>query len=101
MGKLSTLPCRVKTIGSRLKPATVANTVRISGRPLQRRRMRLWANDPHCKGCGRVVSYPNGFELDHIVPLHKGGPDTDHNLQVLCCGPGSCHEAKTRDDLRP
>ena len=49
-----------------------------------RRRLKLWTNDPHCQSCGRLVDYPWGFELDHIVPLSQGGPDTEDNCQVLC-----------------
>lgn len=49
-----------------------------------------------------MVAYPHGFELDHITPLFKGGPDTDDNCQLLCVDPmgRGCHQAKTRDDLR-
>lgn len=35
------------------------------------------------------------WEVDHIVPRSKGGPDTYVNLQLLH---KSCHEAKTRID---
>lgn len=35
-------------------------------------------------------------EVDHIVPLHKGGADKWHNLQGLC---HDCHEDKTRADM--
>lgn len=34
-------------------------------------------------------------EVDHIVPLHKGGNDSDGNKQSLC---GACHAAKTAVD---
>jgi 5-methylcytosine-specific restriction protein A len=70
---------------------------RITGRKLQSRRLRLWGQDPRCKGCGKLTRWPDGFELDHIDPLHKGGPDTDDNCQVLCVP--DCHQAKTAKDL--
>ncbi|MGF6877380.1 HNH endonuclease [Paraburkholderia sp. MM5477-R1] len=35
-------------------------------------------------------------EVDHIVPLFRGGTDAPGNLQSLCV---PCHEAKTRDDF--
>lgn len=73
----------------------------MTGRRLQERRMRLWLRaEARCEQCGRVVAYPQGFEVDHVVPLFQGGPDTDENCRVLCCGPESCHEAKTKQDMR-
>lgn len=67
-----------------------------------RRRLKLWTEDPHCKGCGVLTDYPWGFELDHIVPLSEGGPDTEENSQVLCVWlddegkKQGCHVEKTR-----
>lgn len=46
-----------------------------------------------CEAKGRVTL---ATEVDHIVPLHKGGPDTDENTQPLC---GECHAAKTAHDM--
>ena len=46
-----------------------------------------------CTRCGRY-----GNEVDHIVPLHRGGdPWALDNLQVLC---RSCHIQKTRRENR-
>ena len=70
----------------------------MTGSRLQARRLGLWTESPMCVECGRVVAYPNGFELDHRVPLHQGGADTDENCQILCCGPGGCHLKKTATD---
>ena len=74
-------------------------TRRITGRKLQARRLRVWSRDPHCVDCGALCSYPDGFELDHDTALVNGGEDTEDNCRVRCCGPGSCHEKKTRRDL--
>jgi 5-methylcytosine-specific restriction endonuclease McrA len=42
-------------------------------------------DDGHCRICGVALPYePNGFSLDHIVPLVLGGPDTPANLQLTC-----------------
>jgi len=71
---------------------------RITGRALQRRRLSVWRINPHCAMCKRLVAWPNGFELDHIEPLHKGGEDTGDNCQLLCA-PNGCHDIKTRKDL--
>lgn len=85
-----------------VKVATVSDR-RITGRRLQARRFAVWKRDPTCASCGRVVAYPNGFELDHIVPLFMGGEDVEANCQILCVsGPGfeGCHARKTRQDLK-
>lgn len=86
-------------LGNRLTSAATASDRRITGRTLQNRRLRIWSKDPHCAKCGRLVAYPHGFELDHVVALVNGGPDTDANCQVLCIGADGCHDAKTRSDL--
>ena len=49
--------------------------------------------------CGKLVSYPAGFELDHIEPLKADGgrgEDEDVNTQVLCI---LCHAKKTAADM--
>ena len=44
----------------------------------------------HCGGC-RVMFPFRIFEVDHIIPLAKGGSDHRDNLQLLC---GACNRAK-------
>lgn len=68
---------------------------RLRGRAGQARRLRIWSLNPHCADCGRLTAWPKGFQIDHRIALFKGGPDTDDNLQVLCCGPGGCHDRKS------
>jgi len=76
---------------------------RIRGRKLQERRLRLWAQAKGCcASCGTLTTFPDGFQLDHKVPLFKAGPDTDANCQVLCVtvkGRVGCHDRKTADDM--
>lgn len=76
---------------------------RLRGRALQSRRLRVWRKDPHCQMCGRLVSYPDGFQLDHIKAVHKVGENMDDSaVQVLCClpdGSGGCHGIKTAKDM--
>lgn len=44
-----------------------------------------------CQKCG--LTSMDGMEVDHIIPLSKGGSEEDlENLQVLCT---ECHGAKT------
>ncbi|MFF3704463.1 HNH endonuclease [Pseudomonas qingdaonensis] len=98
MAKLPTLQSRLKPVEGRKLSTTNTSERRMTGSRLQARRLRLWTESPTCVECGRVVAYPNGFELDHRVPLHQGGADTDENCQILCCGPGGCHLKKTATD---
>lgn len=51
-----------------------------------------------CQECGARPTEDRSIwiEVDHIVPLFRGGTDTPDNLQVLCCtdlGLG-CHQLK-------
>lgn len=69
---------------------------RLRGRKATARRLRLWAINPYCTMCGRLTNYPDGFQLDHRIPLHKGGKDEDANLQVLHI---ECHDKKTMKDM--
>lgn len=72
---------------------------KLVGATRQRTRLRLWKLDPYCAGCGRLLDYPRGFELDHITPLHLNGGDEDTNLQLLCVDDtnpaNGCHAKKT------
>lgn len=78
----------------------IGATYRDQGRARQEARLRIWLRDgPTCKGCNKLIDItpgtPDPFELDHTVPLWKGGKDADHNRQCLCPG---CHDAKTRGE---
>ncbi|WP_323601523.1 HNH endonuclease signature motif containing protein [Pseudomonas putida] len=98
MPKLPTLKSRLKPVEGRKLSTTNTSDRRMTGSRLQARRLRLWKASPTCAECGRVVTYPHGFELDHCVPLHQGGADTDENCQILCCGSDGCHLKKTAAD---
>jgi 5-methylcytosine-specific restriction endonuclease McrA len=80
------------------QPATLRTADnRMTGRRLQSRRLRVWAEaDGLCAACAGLTAYPHGFELDHKVALLNGGADTDENCQVLC---HDCHARKTASDL--
>ena len=102
---------RLRMQGSGLKMAKpngpmvkVVADRRISGRRLQSRRLDMWIANPHCAECGRWVTYPGGFELDHKVPLGMGGEDVEANCQILCLDSPDgteigCHRRKTDADL--
>lgn len=65
-------------------------TERLSGRPWQRIRWEVMSRDQFtCKYCG-VLTGPDA-EIDHVIPLSKGGTNELDNL-VTACRP--CNQAK-------
>jgi hypothetical protein len=40
---------------------------------------------------------PYGYEVDHVIPLHKGGADEPYNMQLL---PREMHKQKTAREKR-
>ena len=46
------------------------------------------------KGCEHAVKVEEleEYDIDHIIPLARGGTEDDDNLQALCPG---CHRKKT------
>lgn len=71
-------------------------TPRTRGRTWQRIRMQVLTHEPLCRACQAEDRVTAAAEVDHVVPLHKGGTDEWSNLQPLCV---SCHEAKTRAEM--
>ena len=43
-----------------------------------------------CNQCGMILDY--SYEVDHIIPLFKGGTNDVNNLVALC---RNCHGRKT------
>ena len=59
----------------------------------------LEKQDGQCPGCGAEIDFAP-FEIDHIMPLARGGSNWPHNLQLLC---PTCNRAKgnkTMDEWR-
>lgn len=48
-----------------------------------------------CAVCKAILSAV--YEIDHRVPLHRGGTDTFDNLQALC---PNCHRVKSRREAQ-
>ena len=66
----------------------------ISGRVRQNVLMR---DDYSCQICGATVKDGAKLEIDHIIPVSKGGSNKEKNLQVLC---QKCNREKhNRTDL--
>ncbi len=65
---------------------------RTVGRKWLAMRHVVLVEEPVCMICGRKAS----TQVDHKIPLCKGGTDTRDNLQGVC---DECHNEKTAEDL--
>jgi 5-methylcytosine-specific restriction enzyme A len=97
MGRLRTLKPRVPLLNTSRVPLLRGNpnaTPRLRGRRLQRLRARILARDPICVYC-QAKTPPvvrASVEVDHRIPLFKGGTDADDNLVGTCA---ECHAEKS------
>lgn len=68
-----------------------------SSRPWARKRQAALRRDNYlCQRCAQQGRTTAATEVDHIVPLARGGADDLDNLQSLC---RDCHSAKTDEDM--
>lgn len=65
---------------------------RLRGKAGVAQRDRRLKAEPLCRHCKSAGIVRIAKEVDHIVPLDKGGTDTDDNVQSLCL---DCHKAKS------
>lgn len=96
MARLKALKPRIPVLGSSLptgpRPQTSYGQGR-GGRPWRRKRDQVLLRDQYlcqCEQCGgqRLLA----DEVDHIVPLSRGGTDDLSNLRAIN---KDCHKAKT------
>lgn len=99
---------RLTTLKSRLQPmpapmvktleTTAGATERIRGRPWMVIRERVAkAHNYLCVAC-REAGVARPFdEIDHVVPLERGGSNADSNLQPLCV---DHHREKSANEAR-
>lgn len=88
---------RIKTQITGIKERGLISSVRQRGDNWMRVRLKWFRANPLCVSCesnGLIVA---AEELDHIVPLFKGGADDESNYQSLCV---PCHKEKTRRDRK-
>ena len=91
MGKLKSIERKVNS--ANLCVGSPVAVERIRGGRLTKIRERIAIRDEYtCQMCGRVTV--NG-EVDHKVPLHLGGQETDENRWWLC---PDCHAAKSEGE---
>lgn len=74
--------------GSRAWSGTSARTRGRAG--VKRRRLLLRLHDGICHVCG----LPGADEVDHVIPLARGGADSIENMRPIHAEP--CHAEKTK-----
>lgn len=88
MPRIATLKPRIATLD--MRQGSSAAVERIRGYKLTKIRERVLLRDGYaCRRCGRVSVH---LEVDHIVPLHLGGAESDENRAAIC---KACHELKS------
>lgn len=98
--KLATLKPKLQVLDTRRVPTMAAgrdSTPRLRGRKWMERRAAWLRKNPLCQDCldeGRVNA--KELEVDHVVPLYKGGKDDESNYRTRC---KEHHKAKTAQDM--
>ena len=88
MGKITTLKPNITSLDIRRGSSVAVERIR-GGRLTKIRERILLRDDYTCRECGRVST---ALEIDHIIPLHLGGRESDDNRQALCA---DCHAKKS------
>lgn len=91
MKKLNSLKPTIPILD--IKQGVSAVVPRIRGWALTKIIKRISQRDGYkCQICGRVIT---DGEIDHRVPLHLGGAESDANRWLLCV---DCHRLKTEKE---
>jgi 5-methylcytosine-specific restriction enzyme A len=94
--KLSSIKPKVDVVN--LNRASPSGVERIRGGKLQKIRERILRRDGWlCQECLKVGRTTIAKEIDHRVPLHLGGAESDANRWSLC---RSCHDLKSAQESR-
>jgi 5-methylcytosine-specific restriction protein A len=89
-------PEKAETMPNVPRGTATCGTPRISGRKGMRLRSMFLRAHPLCVHCAERGRVRAATEVDHIVALTFGGPDSWDNRQSLCA---ECHRIKTNRDL--
>jgi len=76
-------------------PESRARDAQVYGSPEYKRNRTavLRQANGHCSQCG----HRHRLQVDHVIPVSRGGTHAVGNLRALCAGDGTCkcHETKT------
>ena len=78
-----------------LTPLNMVKTFKVKKRKVSETTKKVVAANQkwHCNMCKNMLDA--SYEVDHVVPLYKGGDNSVNNLQALC---RNCHGKKTISD---
>jgi 5-methylcytosine-specific restriction protein A len=80
-----------------MQPSQGRTVERLRGRAGKAQRLRrLERTKGLCEDCQAEGRYIRAVEVDHVIPLSKGGLDVDSNTRNLC---RPHHDQKTRKDF--
>jgi len=79
-------------VGEYVPPRQRSHSERERGRMSKTRRRRILERDMYtCQACGYQGASGEELQIDHMLPVSRGGTSHDANLQVLCA---MCNQAK-------
>ena len=88
--KIESIKARVQVIDAKVGASVAVD--RIRGREHGRIRQRILVRDgAQCRKCGCGLD----LEIDHVIPLSRGGQEADCNRQILCV---DCHRVKSEQE---
>jgi len=90
--RVEALPRKDPTAIRRKRAATLKRYRSRAARITRAQIRAVMERDETCRACGR-----EGTDVDHIVPVSRGGQTTLENLQLLC---RLCHIEKSRADRK-
>tara|TARA_R100001530_G_scaffold27131_3_gene21691 strand:+ start:10629 stop:11063 length:435 start_codon:yes stop_codon:yes gene_type:complete len=74
---------KISTLKSTLRRRSKDNNILFDIDTPTLKKMIMSVYGDECKYCNKILTYRNTV-CDHIIPVIKGGPSTEENLQFIC-----------------